>query len=210
MATHPKSKAAKAAPARTSVEIKRAEPKSAVAKSGGKTTARKAAPAEKRPEGGNGHREGIGEVAEQSAREVFETLTRWRGEVANAAEAMAETFARDAGESSSRFAALLVSQREMLEQIKTTLGQFQELLETCEKQLEAHAKAAGESKAGGEQRPMEMPLHALQSFQQIALSNIGVWTKIAQDAQGLWLGAMQLWVPKKASEARTGAAEEHD
>lgn len=203
MATRPKGKPAKAAPARAGMESRRAEPKAMTKPV--KAATKKAAAAAKT---GNGHH-GADTAAEQSAREVFETLTRWQGEVANAAEAMAGSIAQDAGEGTSRFASLLTSQRQMLEQIKLTLGQFQDLLETCEKQLEEQAKAAKEK--AGEAKPMEMPLDALQSFQKLALSNIGVWTKIAQDAQGMWLGAMQIWVPKTGSAATAGnAKEEHD
>ena len=209
MAPRAKSKAVKSAPARVSAETRRAEAKTVAVKAATRTAPRK--PAEsKRHENGNGQHAVIGEVAEKSAREVFESLTRWQGEVATAAEEMVGKLSEtDAQEGMTRFSSLLSNQRQLLEQIKTTLSQFQELLESCEKQLEAQAKGTGD-KAGGVQRPAEMPLHALQSFQQIALSNIGVWTKIAQDAQGLWLGAMQLWVPKgKGKPTAAPSSEEH-
>jgi hypothetical protein len=135
-------------------------------------------------------------ACEQPAREVFETLGRWHQELASAAQALTATGTKSAGTGAVQFAALLNRQKDMAEQVKASLSQFQNLIDTCERQLEAQAEAARHHQDGdGTPIGLEMPVQALQSFQQMALSNIGLWTKAAQDYQGLWLDAMQAWMP---------------
>lgn len=145
-------------------------------------------------------------MAVESAREVFATLARWRGEVAHAAEAMTVDCARNAGQAgAAEMAKLLAGQRQVLSQIESTLAQVQDLIARAEKQLEESAKAEG-----GEARlplgfnvgmPLTASLQALQIMQSMSASNISLWAKAAQDAQGMWLDAVQAMMPVKAAES---------
>jgi hypothetical protein len=146
-------------------------------------------------------------LAVESAREVFETLARWRGEVAHAAEAMTIDCARSAGQAgAAEMAKLLAGQRQVLQQIESTLAQVQELIAHAEKQLVESATAEGEGAVRlplgfNVGLPLTASLQALQIMQQMSASNMSLWAKAAQGAQGMWLDAVQAMMPGKGAEA---------
>jgi len=141
--------------------------------------------------------------------EVLESIDRWREQLARTIETMATQPARV---SKQQVTAMLSAQRELAEQVKSGLTQFQEMIDSWESQIEQMGEAAKASTAhapllpglpmlagfmpnGDLGAPMQVPMKALWSMQKAAVSSAGLWAKAAQDYQGIWMCAMQSFMP---------------
>jgi hypothetical protein len=146
---------------------------------------------------------------DDAGREVLESIDRWREQLALTIETMATQPARA---SKQQVTAMLSAQRELAEQVKSGLTQFQVMLDSWESQIEQMGAAAQASTAqapllpglpmlagfmpnGDLGAPMQVPMKALWSMQKAAVSSAGLWAKAAQDYQGIWMGAMQSMMP---------------